>query len=58
MLGYLARFNDEIAKLLVKNPLKRMIDNKLAISLVKNPISHDRIKHIENPFYFIKEHIS
>lgn len=32
-----------------------MIDNILAINLVKNPISHERRKHIVIRFHFIKE---
>jgi hypothetical protein len=41
----------------VQKPLKLMIDNKSAISLAKNPISHGRSKHIETRFYFIREQV-
>ncbi|PNX73153.1 hypothetical protein L195_g029051 [Trifolium pratense] len=41
----------------LKKPLKLLIDNKSAISLVKNPISHGRSKHIESRFHFIREQV-
>jgi hypothetical protein len=41
----------------VQKPLKLMIDNKSAISLAKNPISHGRSKHIETRFHFIREQV-
>jgi hypothetical protein len=31
------------------------IDNKSAISLCKNPIYHDRSKHIDTQFHFIRD---
>ena len=31
------------------------IDNKAAISLNKNPVSHDRSKHIDTRFHFLRE---
>lgn len=31
------------------------VDNKSAISLVKNPVHHDRSKHIDIRFHFIRE---
>ncbi|KAK2374044.1 secreted RxLR effector protein [Trifolium repens] len=37
----------------VGKPLTLMIDNKSAISLTKNPISHERSKHIDTKFHFI-----
>lgn len=37
--------------------MKFMIDNKFAISLANNPISHRRSKHIEKIFYFIREQV-
>jgi hypothetical protein len=31
------------------------VDNKSAISLMKNPVDHDRSKHIDLRFHFIRE---
>ncbi|KAK2361452.1 secreted RxLR effector protein [Trifolium repens] len=39
-------------------PLTLMIDNKSAISLTKNPISHGRSKHIDTRFHFIREKVA
>jgi anthranilate/para-aminobenzoate synthase component I len=33
------------------------VDNKSAIALAKNPVHHERSKHIDTRFHFIKEHI-
>jgi hypothetical protein len=33
------------------------IDNKSAIELAKNPVHHERSKHIDVRFHFIREHI-
>ncbi|MCH80809.1 copia-type polyprotein [Trifolium medium] len=41
----------------LQKPLKLMIDNKFAISLAKNPVSHGRSKHIETRFHFIREQV-
>jgi hypothetical protein len=32
-----------------------LVDNRSAISLVKNPVLHDRSKHIETRYHFIRE---
>ena len=37
------------------NPVRLNIDNKSAISLAKNPVHHDRSKHIDMRFHFIRE---
>jgi hypothetical protein len=42
----------------VMKPLTLKIDNKSAISLAKNPISHGRSKHIETRFHFIREQVT
>jgi len=39
-------------------PITLKIDNKSAISLAKNPISHGRSKHIETRFHFIREKLT
>ncbi|XP_042472191.1 uncharacterized mitochondrial protein AtMg00810-like [Zingiber officinale] len=36
-------------------PVTLFVDNKSAIPLVKNPIFHDRSKHIDTRFHFIRE---
>ena len=33
------------------------VDNKSTITLAKNPVHHERSKHIDTQFHFIKEHI-
>ena len=32
-----------------------LIDNKSAIALAKNPVHHDRSKHIDAKFHFIRD---
>jgi hypothetical protein len=34
---------------------KLKVDNKFAIALMKNPVHHDRSKHIDVKFHFIRE---
>lgn len=34
---------------------KLLIDNKSAIALAKNPVHHDRSKHIDVKFHFIRD---
>ncbi|XP_050876060.1 uncharacterized protein LOC127079728 [Lathyrus oleraceus] len=41
-------------KIKVSKSVKLIIDNKSAISLVKNPVLHGRSKHIDTGFYFLK----
>jgi hypothetical protein len=36
---------------------KIFVDNKSAIALAKNPVHHERSKHIDTRFHFIREHI-
>jgi hypothetical protein len=36
-------------------PVKLLLDNKSAIALSKNPVHHDRSKHIDTKFHFIRE---
>ena len=35
--------------------LSRFCDNKVACDIAYNPIQHDRIKHVEEGRFFIKE---
>ena len=36
---------------------KMLVDNKSAIQLCKNPVFHDRSKHIETRYHFIRENV-
>jgi hypothetical protein len=51
---WLARLMGELLGTEVSAPLL-MVDNKAAISLVKNHVLHDRSKHIETKFHYIRE---
>jgi hypothetical protein len=33
------------------------VDNKSVIELTKNPVHHERSKHIDVDFHFIREHV-
>ena len=37
----------------ITGPIKIMCDNQLAIAIAKNPIHHDRMKHVEIDRHFI-----
>jgi hypothetical protein len=37
---------------------KLLIDNKSAIQLCKNPVLHNRSKHIETRFHFICDYVN
>ncbi|KAL4368367.1 hypothetical protein GQ457_05G028310 [Hibiscus cannabinus] len=41
-----------------EGPTKICIDNKSAQALAKNPVFHDRSKHIDTRYHFIREHIA
>ena len=34
------------------------VDNKSAIELAKNPVNHERSKHIDVCFHFIRDHVN
>ncbi|KAJ3701279.1 hypothetical protein LUZ61_004984 [Rhynchospora tenuis] len=38
-------------------PTEIRVDNKSAIELAKNPVHHERSKHIDIRFHFIREHV-
>jgi hypothetical protein len=52
---WLARLLAEIRNSGTSRPLLR-VDNKSTISLVKNPLHHDRSKHIDTRFHLIREY--
>ena len=39
-------------------PTEIRVDNKLAIALAKNPVYHDRSKHIDTRYHYIRECIT
>ena len=41
-----------------KEPTQICIDNKSAIALAKNPILHDRSKHIDTRYHYIRERVT
>ncbi|MCH80525.1 copia-type polyprotein [Trifolium medium] len=53
---WLETLMDEL-KCNLKKPLQLLIDNKSAINLARNPVSHGRSKHIETRFHFIREQV-
>jgi hypothetical protein len=44
-------------RLLEKKTLSLFFDSKAAISIAHNPVQHDRTKHIEIDWHFIKEKV-
>lgn len=53
---WLKRMLDEI-KIPTNYTMRILCDNKAAISIAKNPVHHDRTKHVEIDKHFIKEKI-
>jgi len=51
---WLVRLLGDITGDKVQPPLLKM-DNQSAIALSKNPVLHDRSKHIDTKFHFIRE---
>ena len=45
-------------QMLQEEATKIFVDNKLALALAKNPVFHDRSKHIDTRFHFIRECIA
>ena len=40
-----------------EGPTIIQVDNESAIELAKNPVNHERSKHIDVRFHFIREHV-
>lgn len=40
-----------------ESPTEVHVDNRSAIALAKNPVFHERSKHIDTRFHFIREHV-
>lgn len=51
---WLSRLLDDIAGASAQQPILKM-DNQSAIALSRNPVLHDRSKHIDTKFHFIRE---
>lgn len=41
-----------------RKPIQLLVGNKSAINLSKNPISHDRSKHIETKFHYLIDQVN
>jgi hypothetical protein len=52
---WLARLLAEMSGSVVSKPVLR-VDNKPAISWIKNPVHHERSKHIDRRFHLIREY--
>lgn len=42
----------------IQLPIKLLFDNKYAINLLKNHVSHGRSKHIEIRFHYVREKVN
>jgi hypothetical protein len=42
----------------VDEEIELRVDNKSAINLTKNPITHGRSKHIETKFHFLRDQVT
>ena len=47
-----------IEELVLEGPIKEFCDYNATISIIQNPVHHDRIKHVEIDRHFIKEKIN
>ncbi|WVZ92767.1 hypothetical protein U9M48_038809 [Paspalum notatum var. saurae] len=52
---WLARLLEDVTGVKSEPPQLRMDNNMAAIALCKNPVLHDRSKHIDTKFHFIRE---
>jgi len=41
----------------LRNPIEIYIDNRWAITLEKNPMHHEKSKHVNTRHHFIREHV-
>ncbi|RDX77397.1 Copia protein, partial [Mucuna pruriens] len=48
----------EEMKLQYEKAVQMYVDNKSAISLSKNPVSHGKSKHIETKYHFLRDQVS
>ena len=53
---WLKRLLEEL-KVPISGPMKVLCDNLATINIAKNPIHHDRTKHVELDHHFIKEKV-
>ena len=51
---WLARLLADLLDVEASAPVLR-VDNKSAISLIKNPVHHDRTKHIDIKYHYVRE---
>ena len=51
---WLKRVLDDL-KIIIEGPIKLFCDNQAALSIAKNPVHHDRTKHIEIDRYYISD---
>ncbi|RDX77400.1 Copia protein, partial [Mucuna pruriens] len=42
-------------KLQYERPVQMYVDNKSAINMSKNPVSHGKSKHIETKYHFLRD---
>jgi dihydroorotase len=42
----------------LKHPIKLVIDNKSAINLAKNPITHRKSKPVETRFHYLRDQVN
>lgn len=47
--------HDGRIKIKIKGPMKLYFDNKSIISIVHDPVHHDRTKHVEVDRHFVKK---
>ena len=54
---WLKRIMNEL-KIEIDGPIQFLCDSQAAISIVRNPVHHDRTKHVEVDRHFITENVS